>query len=266
MREHSQIYYLRQLIRTVRNWPVYLLNKYGIIRPARVVYKLHNGLTVTTRSYLIDRGGINEVWLDRIYDPPQFDWASCKTVIDVGANIGTFTLFAAAHAPQARIIALEPEPATADALRRNVTSNHLENRITVDERGGDGTAGERTFFVAPKCSWFSSLYAPPQAGAIPVTIHVTTLEQLFEQYKIDHCDFLKLDCEGAEYDMLYTLPSHLWPRIGFIALEYHSFSPHPQGNPKDLTVFLEQQGYAVTERPNCILYAQRQDQMKQRSN
>jgi hypothetical protein len=126
MREHSQIFYLWKLFVTVRNWPLYLLNRLGGAREHANTYTLRNGLRITTRSFQLDRFGINEVWLDEIYNPPGFDWKNCHTVIDVGANIGTFTLFAAAHAREARIYSFEPESGTYGALKRNVEQNHLE--------------------------------------------------------------------------------------------------------------------------------------------
>ncbi len=256
MREHSQAFYLWKLLLTVRNWPLYLQNRFGGGRDHANTYKLRNGLRITTRSFQLDRFGINEVWLDEIYNPPGFNWNNCRTVIDVGANIGTFTLFAAAHAPEAKIYAFEPEEGTAAALQKNVDDNQLGNRITTEVKGIAGTEGERTFYVAGKCSWFGSFYKPV-GESMPVTISVTTLAQVFQKYGITQCDFLKLDCEGAEYEILYGLPEELFERIGFIALEYHPFSEDPRDTPGALRAFLEEKGYQVTERPNEILYAKR---------
>lgn len=256
MKEHSSLFYLARLIGTVQNWPTYLRLRKAKADGGMMTLNLRNGISVTSRIGT-DRGAINEVWLDRIYDPPGFDWAACKTIIDVGANIGTFTLFAADRAKQAKIMSLEPDTDTAAVLRGNIEKNNLQNRVTLVQEGLAATSGPRTFYVTPRCSWFGTMYEPQGGESHAVTIQVTTLKDLFEKHAIDRIDFLKLDCEGAEYESLYGLTPDLLSRIDFIALEHHPFVKEPRCNPADLKAFLEQNGFTVTERVNSVMYAAR---------
>jgi hypothetical protein len=48
-----------------------------------------------------------------------------------------------------------------------------------------------------------------------------TLKDLFDKQGIERCNLLKLDCEGSEYEILYTLPSAYYSRIDTIVMEYH---------------------------------------------
>ncbi|HAI98181.1 TPA: hypothetical protein DCL30_01390 [Candidatus Peribacteria bacterium] len=258
-REHSMAYYLWKLIRTVRNWPLYLFNRLGWIRRETLTYKLRNGMTLTSRNFSVDRCGINEVWFDHIYEPPVFDWKSCRAIIDVGANIGSFTIRAAALAPEAKILAYEAEPETAKILSRNVAENHLAPRVQAFSAAVGGKDGTAELYVTKRCSWFNSLYKPQNHEGTAVTVPVVSLATIFARNSVRECDCLKLDCEGAEYDILYALSAEDLGKIRMIVMEYHDL---PQGGRfmhGALRAYLEEHGFSVVERVNCILYAMRKN-------
>jgi hypothetical protein len=48
-----------------------------------------------------------------------------------------------------------------------------------------------------------------------------SLPTLFDRQGLGECHFLKLDCEGAEFEILYRLPQAWYPRIARLAIEYH---------------------------------------------
>ncbi|MEL6718938.1 MAG: FkbM family methyltransferase, partial [Bacteroidota bacterium] len=52
-------------------------------------------------------------------------------------------------------------------------------------------------------------------------IEIQTLAQIIKTYHLDSIDFLKLDCEGAEYQILENLPSEIYQKIGVISMEFH---------------------------------------------
>lgn len=254
---------LWRLLTTVRNWPVYLLNRFGRCEAwPEVRLTFWNGLTMIGRPKSVDRCICNEEWLDRCYEPHQagipFDWASAGTIIDIGGHIGGFTLYAAAHAPRALVIAYEPEPSNAQMLRRNVEVNGLQSRITVEQKAVGGQAGtlnlHRSFTASG--SGGHSVYDYSGKGE-PVPVDMVTLEQVFAAHRIDRCDFLKIDCEGTEYEMLYGLPRALFDRIGFIALEYHHFSKDPRHTPQQLQKHLESVGFTVMEPSKSLFFAYR---------
>ncbi len=251
-----------RLLTTLRNWPVYFLCRIGSRRDRLVEYRFWNGLRVRTRGFAIDRSPINDVWIDRAYEPTAYDipftWADCHTIVDIGANIGVFTLYAAKKAPTARLFSVEPDPQTAEVLRDNIHINGLDARATVRECGVSGEAGELPFYVSDKCSRGNSLYQYT-ADSHAITVPVIPLQQLLDDWKLEQIDFLKMDCEGAEYDALYRLPDSYFQHIRFLAIEYHHFSKEPSHSPSALRSFLEKQGYTITEPHNSIFYARRAD-------
>jgi FkbM family methyltransferase len=255
--------YLRlavSLVSKVRNWPVYLGIRYGFIKQEEVCYELRNGTKVLGRSYALDGTVLNDVWLEESYDPNHFgvafDWQSCRTIIDVGGNIGTFTLFAAWKAPAARIVALEPEPGNAAMWRKNVALNQLEHRTLLIEAGVGAQEGTAQLHVYDKNSGGHSLFQfTEKSHPIPVKLH--TLQHVFEEQHIQTCDFLKLDCEGGEYEALYGLKPDTLQSIRFIAVEYHHFSKDPRHTPEQLRAFLETHGFTVMQPKKSIFFAYR---------
>jgi FkbM family methyltransferase len=249
---------LLRLIGTVRNWPVLFLNKAGWLR-GDVVYRLRNGFTVTSRRYSIDGSALNEVWLERCYDPQEFRipfaWSKVRTVVDCGGHIGTFTLYAAAKSPRAKIVTLEPDAANYRMLEKNLENNKLEKRVTLLNVGlGDGRPV--TLYTFPQDRGGNSVYRKEEGG-IPMTIRTVSLHEIFTKYGMQTCDYLKLDCEGAEYDALYALDDADLQRIKCIGMEYHHFSDDPTHNSVRLEQFLINKGFRVIRHRKSMLFAVR---------
>lgn len=251
---------LLALVTKVRNWPVYFQNRYFTLRRKRIVYNMRCGIVIRSRPFAIDGSALNDVWLDESYDPNHFgvpfDWGSCKNILDIGANIGTFTLFALWKAPAAHIIAVEPEPGNAGIWRENVAANHLEHRAQLQEAGIAEREGVATLHVSHKNSGGHSL-SKYSEDSHPITVKLMTLQSIFDRLSIDRCDFLKLDCEGGEYDGLYGLRSETLHTIRFMAIECHLFSQNPRHTPAQLKAFLESHGFTVTTPKKSVFFARR---------
>jgi FkbM family methyltransferase len=257
----SQLRLLWRLLTTVRNWPVYFLNRFGWMEGRKFVrFRLWNGFTIVGRPFSVDRAIINEEWLDRCYEPNDvgipWDWNACRTIVDVGAHTGTFTLYAAAHAPNARILAFEPEASNAAMLRRNIAENRLEQRVETVEAAISDHDGTATFHVTFEQSGSGghSLYKYAKTDT-EVTVPLVSLASIFARPGFATIDFLKLDCEGAEYDALYGLSDNQLSSIRFIAMEYHHFSDDPRHAPEPLKTFLEQHGFAVMKPSKGLFFA-----------
>jgi FkbM family methyltransferase len=202
-----------------------------------------------------------EVWISRCYTPACFDVAAGDTVVDIGANVGVFTLWAASRDPHVRVIALEPSLRICDFLRRNVCANGLDN-VTVIQAAAGGQKGEAILYSRGPEAW-NTLYCRDNFGSMfrPLArTEVVTLDDLFDRFAVWKCSLLKLDCEGAEYEVLLNARPETLNRIGNIAMEYHvGLNEH---SPEELVAFLESHGFAVECLPlidqECgYLYARR---------
>ncbi len=192
--------------------------------------------------------------------------------IDIGANVGLFSLFVASRAgADAQILAIEPEPENLRRLRFNIASNPgipiRVAAVALDEKSGrvavETNFRDRGGARTRPLSRLPPLYPPPQEGEdfvdIPppragegregaagvVEVECLPLKELLDRDGIRSIDALKIDIEGAEDRVLVPFfrdaPEALWP--GFILIEDSSGEWRV-----DLFSFLAEHGYAVATR------------------
>ncbi len=163
-----------------------------------------------------------QIFLRRVYEVTGTE----KVIVDAGANVGFFTLWAARRAPQARILSIEPVPETQERLRENVRRNGLDGRVTCIQCALGGMAELRMVKVGLAKSQARRVLAyDPGAGAAVAPVQTKTLTQVFDEHQIASLDLLKMDIEGGEYETLLSTPVAVLKRIQRIALEYHADVP-----------------------------------------
>lgn len=132
--------------------------------------------------------------LSGLYDVPL---KSASLVLDVGANTGAFSVWAAHRWPGCRVLAFEPHPGAAERLRRNTA--HMP--VTVYQVAVGREAGEGALFEG-KWTWGeSSLYELGEQTKRTFGVKVETLDSLVLPVQRTHL-VLKIDTEGAELDVL----------------------------------------------------------------
>ena len=88
-----------------------------------------------------------------------------------------------------------------------------------------------------------SLYSSAD-GNDYVTVECLTLPEIFDSHQIDTCDFLKMDCEGAEYEILLSCPEEYLSRVKRFQVEFHE-EPGIYHNRQDLIDALRRAGFDV---------------------
>jgi hypothetical protein len=78
------------------------------------------------------------------------------------------------------------------------------------------------------------------------TVEVITLPQILDMFQLAKIDFLKMDCEGSEYDILYNLDPSIYKKIKVISLEFHDLN-EPQKSGYSLALYLTKQGFNIIE-------------------
>ena len=225
----------------------------GVAR--RVVrFRMRDGALM--RCAIADSGGLLSVYADRDYEIPGVDWSQVNTVVDIGAHVGSFSVWAARRAPRARCLAVEPNPRTFGLLQANLKDNGLDRRVTAINAAIGPAAGSGRLELVDH-SLGTRL---ARSGAGEVSVRVETLSALLEAASLDRADVLKIDCEGSEYDVFARMDAETFGSIKTIACEYH---PEPGHDVKELDALLERQGFAVA-RPNLplgVLWAVRPSQV-----
>jgi FkbM family methyltransferase len=139
--------------------------------------------------------------LERILRPEM-------TFVDVGANHGEFTLFAALRLPQGRVISFEPASENYGKLKRNVDLNNLSN-ITMVQAGLGERAGTATIYRSNELysdgtsnKGLHSQFVGRGEDAVIETITILRLDDYAAEQGIDRIDVMKIDIEGAELPAL----------------------------------------------------------------
>jgi FkbM family methyltransferase len=157
-------------------------------------------------------GTVAWVFGERAWEVPEVQDA--ELVLDLGANTGHSTLWFANRFPGVRIVAVEADPQAAQELRRNV--DHLPN-VEIREVAVSATTGTVTFHHCAD-TWASSLQEIPWGGD-SVEVPATTLDALLAELGDPEVSLLKLNVEGAEWDVVRASSS--LPRIRAIVGEFH---------------------------------------------
>jgi FkbM family methyltransferase len=168
--------------------------------------------------------------------------AELHVIVDVGANIGAFSLFAASRWPHARLLAYEPVPENLVWLKQNVRANRCD-QIKVFPVALAGAAGEVSLFLRPG-SEAHSLWG--EAGETRLSVQAMTLDDVVHEVAPDAIDLLKMDCEGAEYDILAGREDVLSHHVRFLAMEYHEGNGH---DVRELVQVLQGAGFEFRVRP-----------------
>ncbi len=217
----------------------------GKVLPDRLTIHLRDsGLQFQVRTAL-DVWVIKETCLDRDYErltPLQDGW----TILDIGAGLGDFTVYAARHSPHGRVYAFEPFPESVELLQRNVALNRVGNV----EVQGVAVAGHNGTLALNVGSVEAVQHSVVTGGAQMIEVAAVTLAQIFETHALQQCDFLKMDVEGAEYNILFLTDKALLKKIKRIALEYHDLAS--AGQHAALRDFLVEQGFLVEMRRNPV--------------
>ncbi len=192
------------------------------------------------RCRLEDSGDLISVYVDRDYGSSQIAWSELTSIIDIGSTVGAFTIWAARQSPRAKMVAVEPNPEVFPFLVDNIRRNDLSDRVTTIEAAIGSAPG---IAAIEDDRAFSTLVrvVPMGVGRGP-RVRMLTLEQLFDETHTSSCDLLKIDCEGGEYDILFTAPGQLLRRIRAIVCEYH---PTPEHDPAELIEFLSDAGFQI---------------------
>jgi FkbM family methyltransferase len=126
------------------------------------------------------------------------------TVLDIGAHHGLYTLLASKRVGRGgRVIAFEPSGRERQRLLRHLRVNRCAN-VTVEEVALGDCAGEVNLFVVEgRDDWCNSLRAPAVTARTQIVrVEVRTLDEMLKRLGISSVDFIKLDVEGAELNLL----------------------------------------------------------------
>ena len=179
------------------------------------------------------------------------------TVIDIGGHYGFFTMYAL-NRGASQIHTIEPTKTTYDVLCKNLKDYNNVKKYNL-AISSDNNSRELITIGSSSCNSFHENFnnSPDNKENQGVrkiqTVNCVTLEQFMKNNDIDRIDALKLDCEGAEWDLLPTVPDDILKyKIRKFSMEAHPDGVGQQGMKERSLAFierLEKLGYPVLADP-----------------
>jgi len=202
--------------RIFQNWYLYPLVYFKLIRKNDVTFETKTGLKIKLRVNSTDLMALTHVWLIQEYSSPGFEIHDDDVVLDVGAHIGLFSLFASQFCKTGKIFCFEPIKENYNQLLENIKINNIKNIIPFNYAVSDKTEKIKIYLNDDESGHSMFL-----ENSNYVEVDSISIVDIFENNSIEKCDFLKLDCEGAEYAIVELLSKNYLKRIKKTVIEYH---------------------------------------------
>lgn len=202
-----------------------------------------DGLTIHCPNAPGARVPVYEVFAEDEY---AVDWFlagidDTTSILDIGAHIGCFSMDVTRRRPGARVHSYEPTPSTYAFTARNIESNHLSDRVTVHNEAVGATQGTLVMADNGAGSGHNGVLHLGEEGAVSIEVPCQSLAGAFSLFDAP-VEVVKLDAEGAEYDIILNSDPALWSSVRRLVMEYH---PSPNHVFDDLLDFLGQVGLSV---------------------
>ncbi len=183
-------------------------------------FMLRNGVAIESPEKTKNMFLVEEIFFDKVYTPGEIKIEDNDVVVDIGSNIGVFTVFAA-KLTRNSVYAFEPFPQNVELLKRNIDKNNLQNVVINPVAVSDRMGGGKLFLSDINAGHL--LFDHNISGKLDKYIEVPTvdLKQIFDGNKLEVIDFMKMDCEGMEGLIFKNTPVQYLKRIRKIALEFH---------------------------------------------
>jgi FkbM family methyltransferase len=240
-------YYLKSILEMTVNfknmlslWPIFLMQRPGKIR---MVQLRRPPLQIKVRGRM-DVWSVKETFLDQFYTRYGEAIKDGWTIVDVGAGVGDFSLYAGYGRPEAVVYALEPFEESYHLFIENLTLNAVVN-VFAFQRALWGESGD----LVLELSGGEPLQISSQGlgQTLDITgldvVQALSLHDFLKSEHIDRVDLMKMDCEGAEYEILMQAPQEAHEKIDRVIMEYHDLND--MKNHQVLAAFFEELGYQV---------------------
>ena len=227
-----------------KNWYVYPKVYWQLTNDKIVVFETKTGLKIKIRVKSTDLMALTNVWMINEYDVDGFEINPSDIIIDVGAHIGLFSLLVSQFCKTGKIFSFEPIRENFDLLVSNLALNHIENVFPFNV-GVSKKSGKLNLFLNNDQSAHSIFPKGPKS----ITVEATSLQKIFDEKQISSCKLLKLDCEGAEYDIIDSLPVEYLDKIQNMAIEYHLADTKPELI-KNLILKIKNAGFKIKTMPH----------------
>jgi len=179
-----------------------------------------DGFTIEVADKPVSRAANIIAWElhDDCYDLDRIDFKPGDVVIDIGAHIGFFAIYTALRFPQVLIHSFEPFPENYELLQQNLERNGITT-VRTYQLGVSGDGSPLEMVTNPQNTGSATCYSRTLEHDRTTGIPSTTLDHIFDSLGVDKCKLLKIDCEGSEYEILWSTRS--LAKVEYLSGEFH---------------------------------------------
>lgn len=163
---------------------------------------------------------VDEAWVENVYRIYESQFSEQGVFVDIGANIGCVSIFVDSFNwnrdldKKIKVYAIEPEPNNIELLKQNIANNPIKN-ITLIENAI--WHENKTVSISNKGGNSSIININNEDNS---QVQAITLDNLFSTYSIQEVDVMKIDIEGAEFDLIINTPAETLAKIKRLVLEF----------------------------------------------
>jgi FkbM family methyltransferase len=245
-----------RVLRELENWHEALSLRLRLGRRELSVLSFRRGISIVVRRRSRDSDVVWDLFLQSGYER-SFEYlrtiSQDATVVDLGANIGCFSILAAAQNDRLQIQSYEPGPPNIRIFDLNCLVNQtLARRIHLHPEAVGGTDRNAQWHFDEENPGGSSLYGQG-AGA---TVHVCSLAEIVSRAS-GSLAFVKIDIEGAEYELVRATPAAVWDQIPALSIEVHR-DPEQRETKSDLLQRFRDLGFTAEPDGRFAMFLQKQ--------
>jgi FkbM family methyltransferase len=183
-------------------------------------FEIRSLLDDPSDDHNLDYKVIDETWNENVYRLHEYQFKENAVFLDIGANIGSVSLYVdnfnkvRDEDNKIKVYSIEPEPNNLLLLKENIKNNPTENITVINNAIWHE---QKTVLITNKGGNSSIVNETSDESAEVLAI---TIQDFIDLYGIDEIDAVKIDIEGAEFDLIINTPSETLAKIRYLTLEF----------------------------------------------
>lgn len=175
-----------------------------------------------------DRIVVDEIFMQNVYQIKEGMFDDTGVVLDIGANIGAFTIFVLKMGAK-KVIAYEPDSENYKMLLRNIQLNGFQDKVVVVKKGIGLEGKTETLYHAQGGSFVKNdsltgianeVLENPRDGS--EEIEIVNFASVFADNELAYADVLKVDIEGSEYDLFEGVTAAVVKKSRYLCIEFNN--------------------------------------------